>query len=67
MFAWDLCNEPFTYQCPADEIPEVVDAEYRWLVGQYEMCKSLRARAPITVGIHSGNGLQGIGHPLGRP
>ncbi|OIN99408.1 hypothetical protein COY52_07295 [Candidatus Desantisbacteria bacterium CG_4_10_14_0_8_um_filter_48_22] len=60
IFAWDLCNEPFSYSCPTEEIPEIVKAEYAWLEGIYGICKKLNATAPITVGIHPGHGLGGI-------
>jgi len=60
VFAWDLCNEPFSYSCPPDDIPEIVKAEYNWLEGIYNTCKRLGAKAPITVGIHPGHRLKGI-------
>ena len=60
VFAWDLCNEPFSYSCPPEEIPEIAKAEYSWLEGIYNTCKGLGAKAPLTVGIHSGYGLKGI-------
>ncbi len=60
VFAWDLCNEPFSYSCPPDDIPEIVKAEYGWLEEIYNTCKRLSAEAPITVGIHPGHRLRGI-------
>jgi len=60
VFSWDLCNEPFSYSCLPNEIPEIVKAEYGWLEDTYNTCKSLGAEAPITVGIHPGHGLRGI-------
>jgi len=54
VFAWDLCNEPFSYSCAPDEIPEIYSAEYAWLEALYNTCKKLGARAPVTVGIHCG-------------
>ena len=60
IFAWDLCNEPFAYiQRPA-EIPEIVQAEFRWLQELHDHCKRLGATAPITVGIHPDHGRAGI-------
>lgn len=60
ILAWDLCNEPFAYiQRPA-EIPEIVQAEFRWLQGLRDHCKRLGAQAPITVGIHPDHGRAGI-------
>ncbi|MCL5995182.1 MAG: cellulase family glycosylhydrolase [Chloroflexi bacterium] len=60
VFAWDLCNEPFSYSCPPEEIPEIVDAELSWLEGLYKTCKRLNATAPVTVGIHPGHGRRGM-------
>jgi endo-1,4-beta-mannosidase len=60
IFAWDLCNEPFSYLCPPEEIPEIVRAEYAWLEGLYQTCKRLGAQAPVTVGIHPGHGVNDI-------
>jgi len=60
VLAWDLCNEPFSYGCAPEEIPDVVKAEYQWLEGLYNECKRLGAQAPVTVGIHPGHKLRGI-------
>jgi len=60
VFAWDLCNEPFSYACSQEEVPEIAKAEYAWLEGLYSGCKAVGAAAPITVGIHSGHGEAGI-------
>ena len=60
VFAWDLCNEPFSYGKPPAALPEIVTAEYAWLSSLYAGCKRLGAVAPITVGIHPGHGREGI-------
>ena len=60
IFAWDLCNEPFAYNCPQHDIPEIVKAEYAWLERMFAISKRCGAQAPITVGIHPGHGLDGI-------
>jgi len=60
IFAWDLCNEPFSYGRPPEEIPDIVKAEFAWLKNLYDTCKKLGATAPITVGIHPGHGRKGI-------
>ncbi len=60
VFAWDLCNEPFSYGCPPEEIPNIVAAEYDWLEEMYERCHSYDVEAPVTVGIHAGHGRSGI-------
>ena len=60
IFAWDLCNEPFSYDCPPCEIAEILQAEFAWLERAYTIGKNLGAVAPITVGIHAGHGREGI-------
>ncbi|MBN1246677.1 MAG: hypothetical protein JXC32_03425 [Anaerolineae bacterium] len=60
IFAWDLCNEPFSYSCAPEKVPEIVQAEYAWLARMYTIAKRCGAQAPITVGIHAGHGLAGI-------
>ncbi len=60
VFAWDLCNEPFSYSCPPEEIPAIHSAEFGWLSGLQQTCKRLGATAPITVGIHPGHGKAGL-------
>ncbi len=60
ILAWDLCNEPFSYNCPPQSIPEVVSAEFAWLERMYRIVKGCGALAPVTVGIHAGHGLDGI-------
>lgn len=54
ILAWDLCNEPYSYSCPREEIPQIVEAESAWLRALRDRCKELGAEAPITVGIHPG-------------
>jgi len=60
IFAWDLCNEPFSYNCSPRDISEIVNAEYASLERLYRIAKRCGARAPVTVGIHPGHGLDGI-------
>lgn len=60
ILAWDLCNEPFAYSRPQSEMPEVAKAEFGWLKEMHDTCKRLGATAPLTVGIHPGDGLAGI-------
>ncbi len=60
IFAWDLCNEPFAYGCPPEEIPDIAKAEFAWLAGLYDLAKRCGAEAPVTVGIHPCHGLAGI-------
>ena len=60
IFAWDLCNEPFSYNCSPAEIPEIVQAEYDWLAKIHRIGKDAGTVAPITTGIHMGHGREGI-------
>jgi len=60
ILAWDLCNEPFAYNGPPKDIPDIVTAEYGWLEKTYGIAKRCGAQAPITVGIHPMHGLDGI-------
>jgi hypothetical protein len=60
ILAWDLCNEPFAYDCSPKDIPDIVAAEYAWLERTYGIAKRCGAQAPVTVGIHPGHGLDGI-------
>jgi len=60
VFAWDLCNEPFSYGCAPAEIPEIVKAEFAWLEKTYRIGTRCGVKAPITVGIHPGHGIEGI-------
>lgn len=49
IFAWDLCNEPFTYL--VDQVPDILKAEMTWLEETYATCKQLGAQAPLTISI----------------
>ncbi len=57
IIAWDICNEPFSYSCPIQSIPNIVDAEINWLRSLYTICKDLGTEAPVTVGIHGSTDL----------
>lgn len=48
-FAWDLCNEPFSYSCLPTDIPAIVTAEYRWLEDACRLCTRVDAQAPLPV------------------
>ncbi len=54
IFAWDLCNEPFSYNVPPEKLPQISEAEWAWLESIYKTCKRLKATAPLTVGTHQG-------------
>jgi hypothetical protein len=52
ILAWDLCNEPFCYTMPMEEmIPQIVQSETAWLRGLHDKCRKLGARAPLTIGM----------------
>lgn len=55
ILAWDLCNEPFDYS--PGRIPDIDKAECAWLERAYGIAKQCGALAPITVGIHGGEGV----------
>lgn len=55
IFAWDLCNEPFSYgNLQHENIQPLLRSEYTWLEAQYAHCKELKVSAPVTVGAHWG-------------
>lgn len=54
ILAWDICNEPYSYNKSPDQFPQVADAETAWLQKIYKDCKALAGRTPITVGIWAG-------------
>ena len=60
ILAWDLCNEPFSYGCDPSDMPDITRAEYAWLERTYDIAKRCGARAPITVGIHAAQRMDGI-------
>jgi endo-1,4-beta-mannosidase len=60
IIAWDLCNEPFSYARPEDDIEDIVQAEFKWLEHLYHTCKRLDAAAPVTVGVHGGTDRKGL-------
>jgi hypothetical protein len=60
ILAWDLCNEPFSYNRPPDEIPEIENAEFTWLKNTRDACKQLLVEQPIGISIHPGHGRKGI-------
>jgi hypothetical protein len=61
IFIWDVCNEPFSYQCPLEKMPEViVDAEMAWLTRMSEACRRLDPETPRGIGIHPVHGGDGL-------
>ena len=60
VFCWDLCNEPFSYTLPLDDVASfIVEAESNWLQTIRDGCKELGATAPIGVSSHPNHGLAG--------
>jgi len=60
VFAWDICNEPFSYYTAEDRAQYEI-AERAWMTHKYEVLKRAGAQAPVTVGIGMG-GLDLIRH-----
>ena len=61
IFAWDLCNEPFSYECPLDEVPRfVVLAERAWLARIAERCRAFDPETPRGISIHPLHGAEGL-------
>lgn len=58
IFAWDLCNEPFSYG--SNPLPQLVEAELAWLKRMYDKVKEAGAVAPVTLGIHQGGGREAM-------
>ncbi|HEY8645352.1 MAG TPA: hypothetical protein VIL77_05675 [Gaiellaceae bacterium] len=60
IFCWDLCNEPFSYTLPLEEVPQtIVDAEYEWLKAIRDGCKAFSPVAPIGISTHPNHGIAG--------
>jgi hypothetical protein len=60
ILCWDICNEPFSYTKPVEEMKQVEEAEYSWLQQLIQFCKDLGAKAPIGVSLHSRHGKAGL-------
>jgi len=56
VFAWDLCNEPYSYSFEADPNPawELEKHETAWLHDVYDTAKAAGAKAPLSVGFWNG-------------
>ena len=61
IIAWDLCNEPFSYFIPHEEMPRVlIDAELAWLTKLHDVAKALGAKQPIGTSVHHNHGLKDL-------
>ncbi len=54
VFAWDLCNEPFSYGREPDPRWELAGHEEAWLEALYADCKEHAPQAPVSVGLFNG-------------
>ena len=50
IYAWDLCNEPLMGAYVDDDDSFVRKAELQWLTWCYQVCKSIGAQQPLTIG-----------------
>lgn len=50
IIAWDLCNEPFSYQPTFEWRDTFIPIEKKWLRGIYDRCKELGAIQPVSIG-----------------
>ncbi len=57
IFAWDLCNEPFSYTFGGPPNPQfdLPKHELAWLETVYDLCKEAGAEAPLSVGFCAGS------------
>lgn len=58
IFAWDLCNEPFSYSgrsAQPDPRWDLPKYELAWLETLYAQCKQHGAQAPVSVGFFGGS------------
>ncbi|MFP4015672.1 MAG: hypothetical protein ACLFUI_01450 [Halanaerobiales bacterium] len=60
ILVWDICNEPFSYDKPLEEMEEIEKMEYEWLQGLYKQIKDLKPCAPLGISLHAGHGKKGI-------
>jgi hypothetical protein len=50
IFAWDLCNEPLMGPYVEDPASPVRQGELKWLTWCHDVCKSVGATQPLTIG-----------------
>ncbi|MDR2478400.1 MAG: hypothetical protein LBD48_03700 [Treponema sp.] len=52
ILAWDLCNEPFTYNKPLKDLGEIPALEFNWLKGMYDYVKAMPVSQAVSFGAH---------------
>jgi len=57
---WDICNEPFSYDKPLEEMEEVEKAEYAWLEKMYNLIKAQNPNSPVGISTHQNHGKKGL-------
>jgi hypothetical protein len=60
ILAWDICNEPFTYDKPIEEMKEIEKNEYLWLESIYKRVKAVDSEAAVGVSLHAGHKKEGL-------
>lgn len=60
IFAWDLCNEPYTYLCPTYELPDITRSETAWLKMLHNVVKTYDSETPVTISLHNTEGVAGM-------
>jgi hypothetical protein len=61
IIAWDVCNEPFSYEGPLASVPDAVrDAELAWLTRVSEACRRLDPATPRGISVHALHGVDGL-------
>lgn len=60
ILAWDICNEPFTYDLPNPELVYIEQCEYNWLEHLYNVIKATGAKQDVGVSIHPHHKKKGL-------
>ncbi len=60
ILAWDICNEPFTYDKPIEEMKEIEENEYLWLKSIYKKIKAVDPDSAVGVSLHAGHKKEGL-------
>lgn len=60
ILAWDLCNEPFSYDQITDAVKPFIQPEIDWLTEMYNAIKETGDQTPVGVSIHMGTNLDWI-------
>ena len=60
ILAWDVCNEPFTYNLPNPELDYVEECEFQWLKHISEAIKATGAKQDVGISIHPHHHKRGL-------